>query len=119
MPPIDLLVVLTIPMIAIHIIIAIISMRYLTIARSIGLPIAIYEGIYYVLLLTYLLLNRYDPLLLSIAALFLVIHVGGAYLYINGTLAYLSRKRSNLRYYGYYELTELMFIIIVMYLLIH
>ncbi|ADN51781.1 hypothetical protein [Vulcanisaeta distributa] len=114
-----LMLALTIPMIIIHTTVALISLRYLVIPRSVGLPIAIYESTYYVLLLTYLLINHYSIALLGLTVLFLVIHVGGTYLYMRGALSYLSRNRSNLRRYGYYEIAELMFIIVVIGLLVH
>ncbi len=115
----DLVITFSIPMVIIHVTIALISLRYLTVPRLIGLPIAIYENAYYILLLTYALLNHYNAVLLGITALFLVVHVGGAYLYARGTLSYLSRSRSNLRRYGYYEIAELMFIIAVIGILAH
>ncbi|WP_243678731.1 hypothetical protein [Vulcanisaeta distributa] len=81
MPFIDLLIILSIPMVIIHATIALISLRYLTVPRLIGLPIAIYESAYYVLLLTYVILNHYAAVLLGgITVLFLIIHVGGTYL---------------------------------------
>lgn len=110
---------LTVPMIIIHASIAALSLRYLIVPRIVGLPIAIYESAYYIILLTYALLNHYGAILLGMAALFLAIHVGGAYLYVNGALGRLSRSRSNLRYYGYYEIAELIFIIVITALLIH
>ena len=116
---VNLVLILTIPMVIIHVVIALISLRCLIVPRLIGLPIAIYESIYYMVLLAYVLLSHYGAALLGITALFLVIHVGGAYLYVNGALSYLSRNRSNIRYYGYYEVAELIFIIMVAALLIH
>ena len=115
----DLVLILSIPMAAIHAVVALISLRYLTVPRPIGLPIAIYESAYYILLLAYTLLNHYSVMLVGVTALFLAIHVGGAYLYVNGALSYLSRNRSNIRRYGYYEAVELMFIIAVIGILIH
>ncbi|WP_054853370.1 hypothetical protein [Vulcanisaeta distributa] len=112
--PTDLMLILTVPMVIIHAAFALISLRYLTVPRPIGLPIAIYESTYYVILLNYALLSHYSMVLLGIITLFLVIHVGGAYLYVNGALSYLSRNRNNLKYYGYYELSELVFLIIIM-----
>ncbi|WP_460173636.1 hypothetical protein [Vulcanisaeta sp. JCM 14467] len=114
----DLVLILSIPMVAIHAAVAFISLRYLTVPRPIGLPIAIYESAYYILLLTYTLLNHYSAVLIGATALFLAIHVGGAYLYMSGALSYLSRNRSNIRRYGYYEAVELMFIIAVIGILI-
>ncbi|WP_446752955.1 hypothetical protein [Vulcanisaeta sp. JCM 16161] len=109
----DLVFTLTATMIIIHVTIAFASLRYLVVPRRIGLPIAIYESAYYMALLAYALLNHYGAALLGIAGLPLVIHVGGAYLYVNGVLSYLSRNCNNLRYYGYYELSELIFLVII------
>ncbi|GGI87302.1 hypothetical protein [Vulcanisaeta souniana] len=117
--PTDLVLVLAIPMVIIHAATSLISLRYITVPRFIGLPIAVYESVYYVILLTYLLLNHYGIVLLVMTTLFLLIHVGGVYLYVNGTLTYLSHKRNGLRYYGYYEIAELIFIVITMSMLIY
>ena len=119
MPLIDLMLILSIPMVIIHVIVALISLRYLTVPRPIGLPITIYESAYYVLLLTYVLLNHYSAVLVGMTALFLAIHVGGAYLYVNGALSYLLRNHGNIRLYGYYEVAELIFIVAVIGILIH
>ena len=105
----NLVLILTISMVIIHMSIASISMRHLTVPRFIGLPVAIYESTYYMILLTYALLNHYSVVLLGITALFLAIRVGGVYLYVNGMLSYLSRNRNNLRYYGYYEIAKLVY----------
>ncbi len=61
----DLVITFSIPMVIIHVTIALISLRYLTVPRLIGLPIAIYENAYYILLLTYALLNHYNAVLLG------------------------------------------------------
>ncbi len=116
---IGLVLILSIPMIIIHVVVALISLRYLTVPRSIGLPIAIYESTYYILLLVYVLLNHCSVVLVGMTALFLVIHIGGAYLYVNDALSYLLHNRSNIRRYGYYEVTELIFIVTVIGVLAH
>ncbi|MFB6470099.1 MAG: hypothetical protein TU36_002510 [Vulcanisaeta sp. AZ3] len=110
---IGILFTLTVSMIVIHVAISFMSFRYLTIPRSVGIVIAPYESAYYMLLFLETLVNNYALLLLIIIFVFLVIHVGGTYLYLERRLSNLSINHDYLRYYGYYELVEVLFLIFI------
>ncbi len=118
MPSTGFVLTLTVTMVVIHALIAAISLRHLMAPRIVGMPITAYESAYYVTPLTHALLSHYPVSLLGVITLFLAIHVVGIYLYVSGALSSLSRSCNNLRYYCYYEVVGLMFIIAVMPVLI-
>lgn len=101
-------------MVVIHVAGSYLGLRGLVVPRGIGTYISIYESLYY-MVITVLALTVFSlPILLMLLIiLMLITHLIGMYLYLRGYLSEYANSKS-LRYYGVYELAELMIIIVLL-----
>ncbi len=108
-----LIVAMTGAMALIHAIVALASFKGKVVPRNIGYPVALYEIVFYEALLYSGVVSGL-PLLL-VAYVFLAIHVAGGLAYMGGGLALLYSP-SRLVYYGLYELFELAYLSVIIFL---
>ncbi|KUO87795.1 MAG: hypothetical protein AT715_04805 [Thermoproteus sp. JCHS_4] len=93
-------------MVAIHVAGAYLGLRGSPIPREAGVPISLFEAVYWIAA------YPYAPLL---AAVFAPIHVAGAAAYLTGVLGRFATER-RLRAYGVYEAVELAALLYLSYL---
>ncbi|QXJ29029.1 hypothetical protein J5U23_01898 [Saccharolobus shibatae B12] len=99
-------------MVIIHLIGATISFLEKTFPKKIGNVIAVYEAVFYVVVLFYLR-GVALPLLL-VTYFYLLIHVVGGVLYVRNVLGKIYSNPNGLFYYGIYELVEMLYLIVLL-----
>ena len=104
---------LTLAMILIHLVGTVLSFSGRTFPKLIGYPIAIYEMVYYFLLVASPTLYV-NYLLTVVSYLYLFIHVVGGTAYLRGLLGALYSP-ARLKYYGAYEFVEMLYLISVLF----
>ncbi|MFP3401876.1 MAG: hypothetical protein RXP91_06460 [Nitrososphaeria archaeon] len=111
-PGLVVLLAMTVIMMVEHAVVAALSIRGATLRRSIGIPAATYEILYYVLAIA----TIFPPTALALALYaFAATHFAGGIAYIaahprmSGIIG--AGRRGLLRYYAAYELAELVFLI--------
>lgn len=107
----EVLLVMGIPMVAAHAAMAALGLRGRSVSRGAGIPIAVYEILYYAVALS----TAIPPLALAIPLyVFAVIHFAGGAAYVVGRPRIPSgvvMRTDLLRYYAAYELVELVFLV--------
>ncbi|QGA54083.1 hypothetical protein GFS03_05620 [Sulfolobus sp. E5-1-F] len=96
-------------MILVHLIGSIISFLGKTFPKRVGNIIAIYEIVFYIIVVIFY--PNMVTVLLAIGYLYLVIHVIGGILYIKGSLHKIYSNPNELLYYGIYEFVEMIYLI--------
>ncbi|MBB5254304.1 hypothetical protein [Sulfurisphaera ohwakuensis] len=107
-----LLIYLTLIMVIIHLAGTLLSFSKRTFPKSIGYLIAIYEMIFYIILVSISKLY-YNEILIIIAYMYLIIHVIGGIAYLKGSLSKIYSP-VRLKYYGIYELVEMIYLLVIL-----
>ncbi|ADX84527.1 conserved hypothetical protein [Sulfolobus islandicus REY15A] len=108
-----LLLYLTFIMIVIHALGVSLSFSKRTFPKFIGNLIAVYEMIFYFMIIFSTIIYK-NKIILVISYIYLIIHLIGGIAYLKG---YLSKLYSaeRLKYYGFYELIEMLYLISILF----
>ncbi|BBL47546.1 hypothetical protein [Metallosphaera sedula] len=106
----EFILLMILVMILIHLTGTVISFMKMTFPKRLGNLIAVYEAVFYIVLIA---LHAVAGVLYYLGVLYLVIHVlGGAY-YVRGGLSKI-QIANGLTYYGIYELLETIYLILIL-----